>query len=183
MADSKKSKKSGKTITKSDATRLERLVRGEIAFIDTAISQRVNEMKAEAREQIEAESEKLAKNARTRIERLRKKAEKLENEGRELLEELRDEGFDIQGHNAHVVTFTVNDKVEVKSQQRRLNAAFADIERQANEARNGIRGHERLAVRDLTLQSVDSDEARTLVESIPSADNLLSMPDLKKITA
>jgi len=64
-----------------------------------------------------------------------------------------------------------------------MKSAFEAVDTQVHNARRTLKVNENEAVRKLTLNMCDSEEARSFIENIPSLTELVSMPDLKQLTA
>jgi len=113
-------------MTKTDAKECRSLVKSEYKFLNDEISGQANRVKSDAREAIDLETEKMLKNARSRVETLRghaetvsenarkamqvirKEAEAVEAKSRKLQEELRDQGieFNLGFSKPQPVTFS-----------------------------------------------------------------------------
>jgi hypothetical protein len=73
--------------------------------------------------------------------------------------------------------------LKVATVENRMKRAFDLVDQQVHDARRGLKVNENEAVRKLTLNMCDTDEARSFIENIPSLGELVSMPDLKQLTA
>lgn len=175
------------TISKTEAREIRSLVKNEYSFLDTEIGGQATRIKSDIRQQLEAAEEAAIQGARKKIDAVRKKAKKLEEEGHELLRELQSEGFVMKGSTNYrkvaIVEATVNDELEVSTIQKRMKAAFDAVDLQVSDARRGFKLDENEATRKLTLNMVDSDEAREFINNIPTLDALIAMPNLKELTA
>lgn len=180
MSDAPKTK-----MTKTEAKEIRSLVKSEYAFLDQEIGGQVNRIKSDIRQQLEAEAEIALKGARKRTDALRKKAEKLNNEAHELLRQLQDEGFDLAGYGTQTLfSFDVKDQnLKVVNVEKAMKRAFDSVDQQVHDARRGLKVNENEAVRKLTLNMCDTDEARGFIEGIPSLGTLVTMPNLKQLTS
>jgi len=180
MADSKKT-----TMTKTEAKEIRSLVKNEYAFLDQELGGQTNRIKSDIRQHMEAEAEAALTGARKRTDALRKKGEKLKAEAHELLRQLQSEGFELSGYrSSELFTFDVHDSnLEVKTVKARLKAANDIVDQQVHDARRGLKVNENEAVRKLTLNMCDTDEARAFIENIPALAELVQMPNLKQLTA
>jgi hypothetical protein len=180
MSDTPKTK-----MTKTEAKEIRTLVKSEYSFLDTEIGGQVARIKADIRAQFDAEAEAALVNARKRTDKLRAKAKKLQDEAHELLRELQGEGFELGGYGQpELFTFDVKDgNLKVATVENRMKRAFDLVDQQVHDARRGLKVNENEAVRKLTLNMCDTDEARSFIENIPSLGELVSMPDLKQLTA
>lgn len=172
------------TMTKTEARECRSFIKERYAYINGELATEANRVKADIREQIDAESEAEIKRARAAVDKLRKKAQKLEDEARALLNDLRDEGFNLAGYRSDaILSFSIKDDFEVVDQQKRLRAATQVVDNQVDAARRTLKEQEFGATEKLTLNMMDSDEAKEFVKSIPAPSSLVQMPDLKQITA
>ena len=172
-------------MTKTEAKEIRTLVKSEYAFLDTELGGQVSRIKADIRQHMDAEAEAALVNARKRTDKIRAKAEKLKAEAHELLRELQAEGFELGGYgNPELFTFDVKDgNLKVGTVEKRMKSAFEAVDTQVHNARRTLKVNENEAVRKLTLNMCDSEEARSFIENIPSLTELVSMPDLKQLTA
>jgi len=173
------------TMTKTEAKEIRTLVKSEYAFLDQELGGQTNRIKSDIRTAMEAEAEAALVGARKRTDALRKKGQKLATEAHELLRQLQAEGFELGGYRSdELFTFEVKDSnLEVKTVKSRLKRANDIVDQQVHDARRGLKVNENEAVRNLTLNMCSSDEARGYIENIPQLSALVSMPDLKKLTA
>jgi len=180
MTDTPKTK-----MTKTESKEIRKLVKDEYAFLGQELGGQTARIKSDIRTHMEAEAEAALVTARKRTDALRKKGEKLKEEAHELLRQLQSEGFNMGGyHSAELFTFVVNDaNLEVKTVKSRLKRANDIVDQQVHDARRGMKVNENEAVRKLTLQMCDSDEARSFIENIPALGELVQMPDLKQLTS
>lgn len=174
-----------KKMTKTEAKEIRTLVKSEYAFLDAELGGQVSRIKADIRQQFDAEAEAALVNARKRTDKIRAKAEKLKAEAHELLRDLQSEGFELGGYRStDLFTFEVSDgNLKVATVESRMRAAFDVVDQQVHTARRTLKVNENDAVRKLTLNMCDTDEARSFIENIPSLTELVSMPDLKQLTA
>ena len=174
-----------KKMTKTEAKEIRTLVKSEYSFLDQELGGQTNRIKSDIRQHMEAEAEAALTGARKRTDALRKKAKKLEDEAHELLRQLQSEGFELGGYgNSTLFTYNVaDDKLEVKTVKSRLKAANDIVDQQVHDARRGLKVNENEAVRKLTLNMCDTDEARSFIENIPALSELVQMPNLKQLTA
>jgi len=109
----------------------------------------------------------------------------LKAEAHELLRELQSEGFELGGYRSdELFTFDVCDgNLKVATVEKRQKAAFDAVDTQVHDARRGLKVNENDAVRKLTLNMCDTDEARSFIENIPALAELVSMPNLKQLTS
>lgn len=184
MADDSKAVEQ-KKMTKTEARELKSLVKKEYEFLRGEMGGQVAQVKQAIREQLDAESEGMLKEARKRVERLRKKAQRLEDEGRELLEELRDEGIDLRNtyRNSSLLSFSTNDDLRVTSQQKRMEKAMSLVDERQREVSRDLTMQENGINRQLVTNMMSSDEAREFVQNIPTLENLIDVPNLQQITA
>ena len=180
MSDTPKTK-----MTKTESKEIRTLVKSEYSFLDTEIGGQVARIKSDIRQQLEGQAEIALQSARKRTDALRKKGEKLKNEAHELLRELQGEGFELGGYgNAELFSFDVKDSnLKVSTVEKAMKRAFDTVDTQVHDARRGLKVNENDAVRKLTLNMCDTDEARAFIENIPSLGELVSMPDLKQLTS
>ena len=174
-----------KKMTKTEAKEIRTLVKSEYAFLDQELGGQTNRIKSDIRQHMEAEAEAALVGARKRTDKLRAKADKLKAEAHDLLRELQMEGFELGGYRAcELFTFDVHDSnLTVKTVQSRLKAANDIVDQQVHDARRGLKVNENEAVRKLTLNMCDTDEARSFIENIPALSELVQMPNLKQLTA
>jgi hypothetical protein len=178
MTDTPKTK-----MTKTEAKEIRSLVKSEYSFLDQELGGQVARIKSDIRQHMEAEAEAALVGARKQIDKIRAKAKKLEEEGHELLRELQTQGFEMNYRGQNLLSATVNDNIKVATVEKRQKAAFDAVDTQVHEARRGLKVNENDAVRKLTLNMCDTDEARSFIENIPALAELVSMPDLKQLTA
>lgn len=178
MSDSKK-------MTKSEAREIRSLVKSEYAFLDQELGGQVSRIKSDIRQHMDSEAEIALTEARKRTDKIRAKAEKLKAEAHDLLRQLQAEGFELGGYgNPDLFSFEVKDgNLKVATVEKRMRAAFDAVDTQVHDARRVLKVQENEAVRKLTLNMCDTDEARQFVESIPTLAELVQMPDLKQLTA
>jgi hypothetical protein len=174
-----------KKMTKTEAKEIRTLVKSEYAFLDTELGGQTARIKSDISAAFDAEAEAALVQARKRTDALRKKGEKLKAEAHELLRQLQSEGFELGGYRqSELFTFDVHDSsLEVKTVKARKKRAFELVDQQVHDARRGLKVNENEAVRKLTLNMCDTDEARSFIENIPSLAELVQMPDLKQLTA
>ena len=174
-----------KKMSKSEAKEIRTLVKSEYAFLDAELGGQVSRIKSDIRQHMDAEAEAALVNARKRTDKIRAKAEKLKAEAHELLRELQSEGFELGGYgNPELFVFDVKDgSLKVGTVEKRMKSAFEAVDQQVHSARRSLKLNENEAVRKLTLNMCDTDEARSFIENIPSLAELVSMPDLKQLTA
>lgn len=174
-----------KKMSKSEAKEIRSLVKSEYSFLDQELGGQVARIKADIRQQMDAEAEAALVNARKRTDKIRAKAKKLADEAHELLRELQMEGFELSRYGRNdLFTFDVHDSdLKVATVEKRMKAAFDAVDTQVHDARRGLKVNENEAVRKLTLNMCDTDEARSFIEQIPSLSELVSMPNLKQLTA
>lgn len=179
MSDTKK------TMTKTEAKEIRTLVKSEYSFLDQELGGQSSRIKADIRQQLEAEADAALSKARKKTDALRKKGEKLKQEAHELLRELQAEGFELSGYGrSELFTFDVHDSnLKVSTVERAMKRAFDAVDQQVHDARRGLKVNENEAVRKLTLNMCDTDEARSFIEQIPSLGELVSMPDVKQLTS
>lgn len=178
MSDSKK-------MTKTEAREIRGLVKSEYAFLDQELGGQVSRIKSDIRQHMDVEAELALTEARKRTDKIRAKAEKLKAEAHDLLRQLQAEGFELGGYgNPDLFSFEVKDgNLKVATVEKRMRAAFDAVDTQVHDARRVLKVQENEAVRKLTLNMCDTDEARQFVESIPTLAELVQMPDLKQLTA
>jgi len=181
MSDTPKTTK----MTKTEAKEIRTLVKSEYSFLDQELGGQTNRIKSDIRQHMEAEAEAALVGARKRTDALRKKANKLQADGHELLRQLQSEGFELGGYrNDELFTFEVHDSsLEVKTVKARLKSANDIVDQQVHDARRGLKLNENEAVRKLTLNMCDTDEARGFIENIPALGELVQMPNLKQLTS
>jgi len=181
MSDTPKTTK----MTKTEAKEIRTLVKSEYSFLDQEIGGQVNRIKSDIRQHLEAEAEIALTAARKRTDKLRAKAKKLEDEAHELLRTLQQEGFELGGYgNSTLFSYTVaDDKLKVVNVEKAMKRAFDAVDTQVHDARRGLKVNENDAVRKLTLNMCDTDEARSFIENIPALGALVTMPDLKQLTS
>lgn len=174
-----------KKMTKTEAKEIRSLVKSEYAFLDQELGGQVSRIKADIRQHMDAEAEAALVGARKRIDsKIRAKAEKLKAEAHELLRELQAEGFELSGYRrSELFTFDLHEDLKVSTVEKRMRAAFDAVDQQVHDARRNLKLNENEAVRKLTLNMCDTDEARSFIENIPALSELVSMPNLKQLTA
>jgi len=176
-----------KKMTKTEARELKGVVKQEYSFLRGEIGGQVAQVKQSIREQLDDESEGMLKAARQRVEKLRKKAVKLEDEARDLLGSLRDEGIDLRApgyrNENGLFAFTVNSDLKVTSQQKRMEKAMSIVDERQREVSRELTMQENGINRDLVTNMMSSDEGRAFIQSIPSLENLIDVPNLQQITA
>lgn len=174
-----------KKMSKSEAREIRSLVKSEYAFLDQELGGQVSRVKAEIRQQMDAEADIALSNARKRTDKIRAKANKLKEEAHELLRQLQLEGFSLSGYGkSELFNFNLNDEsLKVGTIEKRMKSAFETVDLQVNDARRVLKVQENEAVRKLTLNMCDTDEARQFVESIPTLAELVQMPNLTQITS
>ena len=176
-----------KKMTKTEARELKSVVKSEYSFLRGEIGGQVAQVKQSIREQLDAESEGMLKEARKRVEVLRKKAAKLEEEGRQLLADLRDEGIDLRSpgyrNDNTILSFSVTDDLKVTSQQKRMEKAMSIIDERQREVSRDLTMQENGINRNLVTNMMSSDEGKAFIQSIPSLENLIDVPNLQQITA
>ena len=174
-----------KKMTKTEAKEIRTLVKSEYSFLDQELGGQVARIKSDIRQHMEAEAEAALVSARRRTDKLRAKGEKLKAEAHELLRELQSEGFELGGYRQdELFTFDVCDgNLKVATVEKRQKAAFDAVDTQVHDARRGLKVNENDAVRKLTLNMCDTDEARSFIENIPALAELVSMPNLKQLTS
>lgn len=179
MTDTPKTK-----MTKTEAKEIRTLVKSEYSFLDQEIGGQVSRIKSDIRQQLEAEAEVALTSARKRTDKLRAKANKLKDEAHDLLRQLQAEGFELGGYrNDELFSFEVKDSnLKVSTVEKAMKRAFDAVDTQVHDARRGLKVNENEAVRKLTLNMCDTDEARSFIENIPSLGELVSMPDVKQLT-
>lgn len=174
-----------KKMSKTEAKEIRSLVKSEYQFLDQELGGQVARIKSDIRQAFEAEAEAALVTARKRTDKLRAKAEKLKAEAHELLRELQGEGFELGGYRmTDLFTFDVHDgNLKVATVEKRMKRAFDLVDQQVHDARRGLKVNENEAVRKLTLNMCDSDEARSFIENIPALGELVQMPNLKQLSA
>ncbi len=173
-----------KNMTKTEAKEIRTLVKSEYSFLDQELGGQSSRIKADIRKQLEAQADIALAGARKRTDALRKKAEKLKTEAHELLRSLQAEGFELGGYgSSELFSFDVKDSsLKVSTVERAMKTAFDAVDGQVHDARRGLKVNENDAVRKLTLNMCDTDEARSFIENIPSLGELVQMPDVKQLT-
>ena len=174
-----------KKMTKTEAKEIRTLVKSEYSFLDQELGGQVARIKSDIRQSFEQEAEAHLTRARSKVDKLRKKAKKLEEEGHELLRELQLDGFTLGGYGKpELLTTNINDgSLKVENVEKRMKTAFDAVDTQVHDSRRSLKLNENEAVRKLTLNMCDTSEARSFIENIPSLAELVSMPDLKQLTA
>lgn len=173
-----------KTMTKTEAKEIRTLVKSEYSFLDQELGGQSSRIKADIRKELEAQADIALAGARKRTDALRKKAEKLRLEAHELLRQLQSEGFELSGYGQpELFTYDVKDGgLKVSTVERAIQRAISEVDEQVHNARRGLKVNENEAVRKLTLNMCDTDEARSFIENIPSLGELVHMPDVKALT-
>jgi len=174
-----------KKMTKTESREIRKLVKDEYSFLDSELGGETQRIKADVRQQFDAEAEAALVNARKRTDKLRAKAKKLEEEAHETLRELQSQGFELGGYRTgELLSFTIHDdSLKVATVEKRMKAAFDAVDSQVHTARRSLKLNENEAVRKLTLGMCESAEAEMFIKNIPSLAELVSMPDLKALKA
>lgn len=173
-----------KKMTKTEAKEIRTLVKSEYAFLDQELGGQVSRIKADIRQAFDAEAEAALVEALNELDDIREEALALQERAHKRYRKLQSKGFELRGYGKQeLLTFNINDNLKVATVEKRMKAAFELVDQQVHDARRSLKLNENEAVRKLTLNMCDTDEARSFIENIPALSELVSMPNLKQLTA
>ena len=167
-------------ITKADARELKSVVRMRFDLLRTETSLRETELRQLVREQVIRENQERIDEYRDRVRALADEALALSRRLTDLADEAYQNGLHISG--SIIVVNTEQWNVLPKNLDYEVQRRIQEVYTQSHATRLGIDRQEVELLEKLTLQVLDSNQAREFIESIPTVDELIPLPngDLRK---
>jgi hypothetical protein len=168
-----------KTMTKGERDELRRIVKHRFKLLDEQVAQREAEIRQLIRDRIEAEYADAVAEVEAELAAINCEADVLERRGRKIAAAARRKGVVIGygGGTAEPVEVSVASPSRAANVDARVNREMEALRRESGLARTNLSLRELDLLERLAIGALESDEAKEFMESIPTVDGLLPMPE------
>lgn len=162
-------------ISKAERADLKRIVKSRIELIKEQISHRTLEVKNAIKDDIRSDYQDAIKQARDEVNDILERGKALESEADALIDSWRERGVDIvyQSYAKPITVDSRNREIKVYNENEEIQRRINELREKTGFAKINLRELELELLEELTIDSLDSEDAKKFLGKIPTIDSLL----------